>query len=167
MDHLAQIFAVESVQVGNLLRVDHVQGLDYYLFEPGPGHGLGVDHAQLGKVALGDGPDGLDAVELARVGRRSEAFEVLSEEELRLGGCVGAGAVVEQNWLLDVVLEAVLDLLQEPAKVGGVGRPAQVPDWLSQVRRYGSKHCLRHPLIAKGCQARLIGSLPGLLFCDP
>ena len=158
---------IKAVEPGNLGRTDHVERVEHQLLEPRPGHRLIVDEEQLRKVDLGDGSHGLDAVELAGVGRRLQALEVVSELLLRYSAGVGRCSIVEQYWLLDVVLELASDLVEEAAEVDRVGAAAQVPDRLPQVWRDGSEHCLAHPLVAEGCQIRFISSLPGLLLGDP
>ena len=68
---LGNVAAVMAVHVVDLGGVNHGERLCHELLEAGTGQGLIVDEAQLDKVALGGGPDVLDAVELARVGRRA------------------------------------------------------------------------------------------------
>ena len=92
---LGYVAAVMAVHVGDLGCVDHGERLEHELLEAGAGHGLVVHEAQLDEVALGGGPDVLDAVELARVGRRAQAFEVLAESGLRLGSRVGRCSIVQ------------------------------------------------------------------------
>ena len=85
---------IKAVEPGNLGRADHVQRVEHQLLEPGPGHRLVVDEEQLREVDLGDGPHGLDAVELAGVRRRLQRLEVGAE--LLLGDCayMGTSAVM-------------------------------------------------------------------------
>ena len=68
LGYVAAVMAVHVVDLGGL---DHGERLCHELLEAGPGHRLVVHEAQLDEVALGGGPDVLDAVELARVGRRA------------------------------------------------------------------------------------------------
>ena len=68
LGYVAAVMAVHVVDLGGL---DHGERLCHELLEAGTGHGLVVHEAQLDEVALGGGPDVLDAIELARVGRRA------------------------------------------------------------------------------------------------